>query len=670
MGRRIYLAIAPDAKKDEDGRDQFSSRSQFVLCAMGGAVGLGNLLRFPSVAFNNYGLQFFIPYFLGLFFVGIPILIMQICVGQAFRAGCVGAWNHVYHRGRGVGLSEVFNGFSVITYYVAILAWAMKYFRLSFRPLPWRGEDTRTFFEEEVVQFKAGTPDSDGNISYSPSGMIGETVGWVAFTWFIIWGCMYKGVGLTGRAIYATFAAPLVLIFILMVRALSLPNSSDGYRLFLGVWRTEALNGPQVWQDSFGQMFFSIGVGFGYFTTFASYNSKHANAVQDAFIIALTNCAIELMCAMACFGIVGYLGIEPEPGFRLGTFSSGFYYYPEALARMPGSSFFSVLFFATVWLLGLTCGFALIEVMITMVCDTTWGGKFPRWIVASCCCMGAFLVSLIYCSDFGYFALDSVDTFVNDLALFSTIWAELIFATTLYRWRDPVDQLGYLSWALYQGGYFFGCVLGYIVGHTVSPNAGAGVGFGLFIAGTIGSVLLGKTPTVPAPSFWAKNPMLSKLWYAAFYSGNQLRRDLNRAIMTGKNWRLHWFWPVCLKYITAPAVGMVLTFVYPKFIDTPDYNKDPIYIYGFALMHVPLVLIISWAAFPRFANFLIPELRRGEGKFEVAPQVTIGQTLVISSHGLEDGQPVNRTDGNNDLVSSEDNTAATKQTTVGGEKVL
>ena len=62
LGRRLYLLVAPDATKDEDGRDNFNSRAQFVLCAMGGAVGLGNLLRFPSVIYNNYGLQFFIPY--------------------------------------------------------------------------------------------------------------------------------------------------------------------------------------------------------------------------------------------------------------------------------------------------------------------------------------------------------------------------------------------------------------------------------------------------------------------------------------------------------------------------------------------------------------------------------------------------------------------------------
>lgn len=137
LGRRLYLMVAPNAAKDEDGRDNFNSRAQFVLCAMGGAVGLGNLLRFPSVIYNNYGLQFFIPYLIALFLIGIPLLILEITMGQTYRAGCVTAWHGLNHRSKGLGFAQVFNGFTVVGYYIPILAFAMTYFRMSFQnPLP------------------------------------------------------------------------------------------------------------------------------------------------------------------------------------------------------------------------------------------------------------------------------------------------------------------------------------------------------------------------------------------------------------------------------------------------------------------------------------------------------------------------------------------------------
>jgi solute carrier family 6 GABA transporter-like protein 1 len=645
MGQRLWLMVAPNAKKDEDGRDNFNSRSQFVLCAMGGAVGLGNLLRFPSVIFNNHGLQFFIPYAVALFLIGIPILILEIVLGQAYRGGCVTAWNNVNHRAKGVGLSMVFNGYTVVGYYVPILAWAMTYFRQSFQsPLPWAGQSTSEYFLYTVVRNPDPVEGDDGWFSYPGRGIIGETAGWCFFTWALVLMCTFKGVGLQGRVIYITMALPLIMILILAIRSLSLPNASDGYKLYVGTWRSESLQGPQVWQDAFGQMFFSIGVGFGYFTSYASYNSKFANAVQDAFIIALSNSVIEIISALAVMGIVGFLGMTPDPETRLGTFSSGFYTYPEALAQMPGSNFFSALFFVTLFLLGLTCVFALAEVLVTLICDTDWGKRVPRWVVSCSVILAGSLISLIYCSEFGYMTLDAIDTYVNDLALFFTVWCEIFFATTLYRWRDPVDQIGAVSYSIYNGGYVAAHFIGLLVAHLVSAEAGAGVGFGIFIICSLVAAFMGKVPTVPAPGFWAKNTMLSRFWYAAFYSGNQLRRDLNRAIMTGKNWRLHWAWPVLLKYITAPAVGLVFSFAYPKFLNTSA--KNPPYVYSFTIMHFVMIFIVGLFIFPRFGNALIPahRVQRGDGKYAVQPQITVGETVVLSDAGLEGGSSLDHDD--------------------------
>jgi solute carrier family 6 GABA transporter-like protein 1 len=635
--KKLWLYVAPDAKKDDDGRDNFNSRAEFVLCAMGGAVGLGNLLRFPSVVYNNYGLQFFIPYFFALFLIGIPILVLELCLGQAYRAGCVTAWNNNNHRAKGVGFATVFNGFSVGGYYVPILAYALNYFRQSFQsPLPWKGKDTVDFFLNTVVKTISAEGEPGSIKSYSSMNVIMETALWSLLIWFVTWACMFKGVGLTGRVIWITMALPLVMIFVLAVRSLSLPNASDGYRLYVGTWRSESLEGPGVWQDAFGQMFFSIGVGFGYFTSYASYSSKYSNSVQDAFIIAISNSAIEIISAMAVMGIVGYLGLTLEETGRLSTFSSGFFYYPEALASMPGANFFSALFFFTLAVLGLTCVFALFEVLVTMLCDTDWGRKRPRWQIATACSVGGYLITLLYCTEVGFSLLDAVDMFVNDLALFFTVWFETFFATTLYRWRDPVDQVGIVSYSLYNGGYFVAHIVGLLVGHLVSAEAGAGAGFGIFIVATIASIFIGKTPTIEAPSFWGKSPILSRLWYNAFYSGNQLRRDLNRVIVTGKNWRIHWFWPVTLKYITAPAVGLVFTFAYPKFLNPETrYFEDPAFIYSFALMHIVMIFIVGAFIFPRFFNFLIPEVRRGEGRYEVMPQHTIGEAPVRPASGIE-----------------------------------
>lgn len=78
--------INDNTKKSEDGRDQWGSRGGYILASMGGAIGFGNLLRYPSQVFNNNGLQWFIPYLLAITMLAIPILILEVSIGQAYRA--------------------------------------------------------------------------------------------------------------------------------------------------------------------------------------------------------------------------------------------------------------------------------------------------------------------------------------------------------------------------------------------------------------------------------------------------------------------------------------------------------------------------------------------------------------------------------------------------------
>lgn len=192
FGKKLYNLFAPSADKGEDGRDVWGSRISFIFAAMGGAVGLGNLLRFPSIVFNNHGLQFFIPYLISLSCLAIPTLLLEISIGQAYRGGCVLAWHHANKRAKGVGFGVVYIGYAIVIYYVPIIAWIMTYFRYSFHsPLPWTGRNTE-FFEGSVLQNVepvAGNLTADGNAvqdytAYPGMGMVTETTLWNLFTWF------------------------------------------------------------------------------------------------------------------------------------------------------------------------------------------------------------------------------------------------------------------------------------------------------------------------------------------------------------------------------------------------------------------------------------------------------------------------------------------------------
>lgn len=375
----------------------------------------------------------------------------------------------------------------------------------------------------------------------------------------------------------------------------------------------------------------------GYFTSYASYNSKYANAVQDACIIAVCNSMFEVLVAFSVFGVVGYLGLYPVPGVSLGTFSIGFLTYPEALAAMPGANFWAVVFFATVMLLGVSSAFALLETIVTMVCDTDWGKRVPRSVIATIAVVISFLLSLMFCTGFGFYLLDAVDTWVNYLCLFFVVWWECIASTTVYRYQDVVGQIGWPALLAFNGGYFGATIFGLALGHAVKPAAGAGLGFGLLLLGIVVALFVAKTPDSPAPAFWNKNKFLARFWWMAFYQGAQLRRDLNVIVATGKNWKLPVFWAAVLKYISAPILSIVFSFAYPSF---SKVKNDPLHIFGFSVAHLVMVIIAAGFVVPRWFDIFIPATRRGEGNIPYAPNVTIGQGE-LAGNQLEDAESNN-----------------------------
>merc|ERR1712093_827528 len=149
--KKVGKWLAPPPETSEDGRDQWPSRTSFILASMGGCAGMGNLLRFPSQVYNNNGIQWFIPYLMAIFIIAIPVLVLGIAIGQAYRGGSVIAYNNINRRLKGVGLSLLYTAFVVGPYFVANLAWIMIYFRNSFKsPLPWTGRG-QEFYMNDVV---------------------------------------------------------------------------------------------------------------------------------------------------------------------------------------------------------------------------------------------------------------------------------------------------------------------------------------------------------------------------------------------------------------------------------------------------------------------------------------------------------------------------------------
>ena len=112
----------------------------------------------------------------------------------------------------------------------------------------------------------------------------------------------------TGRIAYFTMGLPIVLLFVFLGRAVSLPGSSDGINAYIGIWDMSVLvTQPECWSRAVSQIFFSVGVGFGVLTAFGSYNERDSPAFNLSIIIAICNSLFSFIAGFAVFAALGYL---------------------------------------------------------------------------------------------------------------------------------------------------------------------------------------------------------------------------------------------------------------------------------------------------------------------------------------------------------------------------
>lgn len=134
------------AKKQEF----FNSRNYFILAAIGSAVGLGNIWRFPYVAYENGGGAFILPYLIALLTAGIPLLFFDYAIGNRYRGSAPLALKRLGNWTESLGWWQVLVAFMIGIYYAAIVAWAGMYTVFSFNTA-W-GDDPEAFFYGDVLQ--------------------------------------------------------------------------------------------------------------------------------------------------------------------------------------------------------------------------------------------------------------------------------------------------------------------------------------------------------------------------------------------------------------------------------------------------------------------------------------------------------------------------------------
>ena len=255
-GHNPSPGVVAEGPAEHGTREQWSGQLGFILAAIGSAVGLGNIWRFPGVAYENGGGAFLIPYLVALLTAGIPILWLDYAIGHRFHGSAPRAFRRLTRRAEPLGWVQVAISFIIATYYAAILAWALSYMWFSV-DLAW-GDDPEGFLFGDFLQ---ASGDVTVGVDVVPGVLVPLAIVWAAALAILAFG-VKRGLE---RANLVMIPLLVVMFGALVVRAVTLEGAGEGLTAFFTPdWA--ALADPGVWIAAYSQIFFSLSIAFGDFS--------------------------------------------------------------------------------------------------------------------------------------------------------------------------------------------------------------------------------------------------------------------------------------------------------------------------------------------------------------------------------------------------------------------
>ncbi|XP_048461127.1 sodium- and chloride-dependent neutral and basic amino acid transporter B(0+)-like [Rhincodon typus] len=495
-------------------RGNWSSKADYLLSIIGYAVGLGNVCRFPFLAYRNGGGAFLIPYTLMLTLAGIPMFFLETSFGQFTSLGPIAVWKAVPIL-QGVGITMVLSSIFATISYSCILAYSLYYLFVSFQsPLPWAdcfswwGADetcSRTpkgplcnltlddgYFEivnTTWLQKNNETCPNGSKISISHQGPseqywdkvvlqrsssmdeTGDIVWYLALCLLLVrltvGAALSKGIKSSGKVVYFTATFPYVALTILLIRGVTLEGASNGIEFYIGSQSDfSKLADAEVWKDAATQIFFSIAVSMGGLTALSSYNKFHNNCYTDTFIVCVANCATSVFAGFVIFSVLGHMGhVQDKPVSEVAQSGIGlaFVVYPEALAQLPWAPLWSILFFFMLLTLGLDSQFANFETIITGLLD-----QFPKFLrskrlsLTTAVCVIFYFLSLLLVTQAGIYWINLIDHFCIGWVLIVSALLEQMGLSWIYgvnRFIKDIEMMigkrTWLFWLWWRMCWFF-----------------------------------------------------------------------------------------------------------------------------------------------------------------------------------------------------------------------
>lgn len=329
-------------------RDTWATRIGFILAAMGSAVGLGNIWRFPWMVASNGGSAFLVTYLFVTFVAGVPGLLAALVVGRRANRNPVGAFRQLSHGSRAwwlFSLLFIVTSIVLLSFYGVVGGWSINYFVASF---------TGAYASDPSAYFSS--------VSFGPTALLYQVV-------FLVLTAAIVGFGVR-RGIEAGTKIMMPVLTLLLVGigawAVTQPGAVEGYTYLLQFdVSTLTQNFTTILPAAVGQSVFTLSIGSGTMITYASYIGEDRSLPFDGATIAVLNTLIGVLAGLVVFPLLFALQGSPGsggPGTLFASLASGF-------ASLPYGNVLGVAFFAVIVLAALSSAISILEIPIAFLVD-------------------------------------------------------------------------------------------------------------------------------------------------------------------------------------------------------------------------------------------------------------------------------------------------------------
>ena len=394
--RGNYTRMVAAGKTTSEG---WSSRSAFILAAVGAAVGLGNIWRFPTLAGESGGGAFVIFYIACVFLLGLPLVLSEIFIGRVGQTDAVGSIRKVAQGSQASAKWSIFGGigavaaFLIVSFYSVVAGWVLYYAGVMGWDLLQAIGSGDLFRGALAGESEAQIQQRLGDMFASWPLLLVMHLGFMGLTLYIV----ARGVssGIEKAATYLMPAFFVLLIGLVLYGAVEGDIGEAASFLFTPDWSKLT---PEVMNSALGQALFSLSLGVAGLITYGSYIKEKSNLGGTAAMIAIADTCVALLAGLMIFPIVFAVGLDPAAGPTL-----VFQTLPFAFQTMPGGALFGFLFFLLILVAAVTSSISLLEV------PTAWGIGELGWSRPKSALVfgiGAFLIG-IFCL-LGYNVLSDV----------------------------------------------------------------------------------------------------------------------------------------------------------------------------------------------------------------------------------------------------------------------